>query len=493
MKRQVSLKKNFIMNAILTMSSFIFPLLTFPYISRILLPEGTGKVSFATSVISYFSLFAQLGIPTYGIRACAQVRDNKEELSRVTQELLIINLITSLLAYAALAVALIAVPRLRAERTLYLIVSVTIFMNAIGMEWLYKGLEQYTYITIRSVVFKAVAVVAMFLLVRQKSDYVVYGGISVFASCASSVMNFFHARRLIVMHPVGHCNFRRHMKAIGVFFAMSCATTIYINLDKVMLGFMASDADVGYYDAATKVKSILVSVVTSLGTVLLPRASYYVEKGMREEFRRITARALNFVWLVATPLTLYFIIFASQSVYLLSGKAYSGAILPMQLILPTLLLVGFSNITGIQILVPTGREKIVLYSEIAGALTDLFLNALLIPMLQSSGAAIGTLVAEAVVLAVQLWALKKEVSGSFRKLPYRKSFIALILAVLASVWIPAVRVFGENTLGYFGTLLFSAICFFGVYWAALLVCRESMTTELTKQMLDRFHRTRKSR
>ena len=158
------------MNAILTMSSFIFPLLTFPYISRILLPEGTGKVSFATSVISYFALFAQLGIPTYGIRACAQVRDNKEELSRITQELLIINLITSVFAYAVLAVVLIAVPRFRTDRILYLIISVTILMNAIGMEWLYKGLEQYTYITVRSIAFKAAAVVAMFLLVHQKSD-----------------------------------------------------------------------------------------------------------------------------------------------------------------------------------------------------------------------------------------------------------------------------------------------------------------------------------
>ena len=178
MKQQISLKKNFIMNAILTMSSFIFPLITFPYYSRILLPDGTGKVSFATSLISYFSLFAQLGIPTYGIRACAQVRDNREELSRVTQELLIINLITSALAYAALAVALLTVPRLQADRNLYLVISITILMNAIGMEWLYKGLEQYTYITARSILFKAIAVAAMFLLVHQKSDYVIYGGIS---------------------------------------------------------------------------------------------------------------------------------------------------------------------------------------------------------------------------------------------------------------------------------------------------------------------------
>lgn len=120
MRKQKSLKLNFIMNALLTMSSFIFPLITFPYVSRILLPEGTGKVSFATSLISYFSMFAQLGIPTYGIRACAKVRDDKEELTRTTQELVIINFVMSVISYTALAVALMLVPRLREERALYI-------------------------------------------------------------------------------------------------------------------------------------------------------------------------------------------------------------------------------------------------------------------------------------------------------------------------------------------------------------------------------------
>lgn len=149
--KQKSLKLNIIMNMLLTMSSFIFPLITFPYVSRILLPEGTGKVSFATSLISYFSMFAQLGIPTYGIRACAKVRDNREELTRTAQELLIINLIMSVVLYIVFFGAILLVPRLHNERNLYVIVSCTIILTSIGMEWLYKALEQYTYITLRSV------------------------------------------------------------------------------------------------------------------------------------------------------------------------------------------------------------------------------------------------------------------------------------------------------------------------------------------------------
>lgn len=189
MSKTKSLKLNFIMNTILTMSQFIFPLITFPYVSRILLPEGTGKVSFATSVVSYFAMFAQLGIPTYGIRACAKIRDNREKLTKTVQELFIINFTMSLIAYVALFGAIALVPRLQQDKSLFLIVSLTILFNAIGMEWLYKALEQYTYITIRSIIFKFIALVAMFALIHQKSDYVIYGGISILAASALSLIH----------------------------------------------------------------------------------------------------------------------------------------------------------------------------------------------------------------------------------------------------------------------------------------------------------------
>lgn len=350
MGKQKSLKLNFVMNAILTMSQFVFPLITFPYVSRILLPIGTGKVSFATSIVSYFTLFAQLGIPTYGIRACAKVRDNREELSKMVQELFIINLMMSALAYVVYFAAIYYVPRFRQDKDLFLIVGLTIFFNAIGMEWLYKALEQYTYITVRSIIFKFIAIVAMFLMVHEQSDYVIYGGISILASSASNIFNFFHIHRYINIKPVGHYNFKKHLKAIVIFFAMSCATTIYTHLDTVMLGFIRTDADVGYYNAAVKIKTILVSIVTSLGVVLLPRASYYVEHSMMDEFYRITKKAINFVFLIATPMMIYFMLFAKEGVFFLSGDAYAGAIIPMQVIMPTLLFIGLTNIMGIQML-----------------------------------------------------------------------------------------------------------------------------------------------
>lgn len=464
------------MNTILTMSSFIFPLITFPYVSRVLLPAGTGKVSMATSVITYFSMFAQLGIPTYGIRACAKVRDDRNELSKVAQELLLINIIMSIISYVVLFVLLFSVPKFRCEKELYVVLSFSIILTAIGMEWLYKALEQYTYITVRSVIFKFIALIGMFFLIHKQTDYIVYGGITIFAASASNILNLINAHKYIYLKPIGNYNFRRHLKPVLVFFAMSCATVIYTNLDTVMLGFMATDTDVGYYNAAVKIKGILVSIVTSLGTVLLPRVSYYIQRGEVKEFRRITRKALNFVLLMAMPLLIYFIYFAKEGIIFLSGNDYVGSIVPMQVIMPTLLLIGITNMLGIQILVPTGREKIVLYSEIVGAIVDIIINALLIPAYASTGAAIGTLIAEFAVFVVQYRALKNEVYDAFKQIHFIKIMIALVLGSLASLWLKGLD------WGNFVTLVISAILFFGVYGVTLLIFKEEMILEILEMV-----------
>lgn len=478
--KEKSLKKNFCMNAILTMSQFIFPLITFPYVSRILLVEGTGKVSFATSIISYFAMFAQLGIPTYGIRACAQVRNDKKKLSKTAQEIFIINIIMSILAYIVFFIALCNVPRLKDEKTLLIIVSATIFFNAIGMEWLYKALEQYTYITIRSVIFKFIALIAMFLLIHQQSDYIIYGAISIFASSASNIFNFFNVHKYISLRPVGEYNFKQHLKAVSVFFALSCAATIYVNLDTVMLGFMKTNVDVGYYNAAVKIKTILVSIVTSLGTVLLPRASYYVEHGLKEDFYRITKKAINFVFLVATPLMLYFMFFAKEGIFFLSGNTYGGAIVPMQIIMPTLFFIGLTNIMGMQILVPLGKENIVLYSEIVGAVVDLAINYILIPKYASAGVAIGTLVAEIAVWIVQYIYLRKQIKDAYKNVRYGILILALFLGSIASLWVK--KVFS----GSFIVLLNSAILFFGVYFIVLTIAKEPLIYQIEEGLLTKL-------
>ena len=484
MSNNSSVKANAVLNAILTVSTVLFQVITFPYISRVLGPIGTGKVSFATSLISYFVMFAQLGIPTYGIRACAKVRDNKEQLTKITQELLIINLLMSVIAYIVFFVLLFFVPRLKVDKGLYLITSSSILLTSIGMEWLYKALEKYKYITIRSVVFKFFALVFTLLLVKSEKDYLLYGILSIFASSASFVMNFFHARKFISLRPIGNYNFRPHLKAVMVFFAMACATTVYTHLDTVMLGFMKTDEDVGYYNAAVKIKTVLVHLVTSLGAVLLPRSSYYLAKGMTQEFYKITRKAVNFVFLFSLPLSIYFILYAKQGILFLSGPAFEGSILAMQIIMPTLFFIGITNILGMQMLVPLGREKIVLYSVIVGAFVDLILNVIFIPSMAAAGAAIGTLVAEVSVLIVQVFAMRNEIKDSFKDIHPFMILFSLIFATVGSLWV--IRLEYSN----FVTLILSSILFFGIYGIILIIFKEPLVLELSKQIIARIVKKR---
>ena len=478
-----SVKLNMLMNAILTMSSFIFPLITFPYISRILLPAGTGKINFATSVVNYFAMFAQLGIPTYGIRACAKVRDDKVKLSKIVHELLFINIFMCVLVYIVFFLSIFNVPRLRQDIALYLIIGISIILNALGVEWLYKALEKYSYITVRSLIFKAIALVAMFLLVKNQEDYVIYGGITIFAASASNILNFWNLRKYVILKPLGKYNIRQHVKMVITFFSMSIATTIYTNLDSVMLGFMKGDVDVGYYGAAVKIKNILVSLVTSASAVLLPRASFYVDRNLLDEFYYLLKKTMHFVFLLACPLTLYFIIFAKEGIFFLSGEAYAGSILPMQIIMPTLIFIGMTNIIGIQMLVPLGLEKQVLYSEIAGAVVDFILNAFLIPRYASAGAAVGTLVAEIVVLIWQLGVIRNRKVNLYSEIKAYKVIIALVIATAASIWVKGL------SLSYFVVLLISAVCFFVSYGLILLILKEQLVKEFMNMILSKFKKS----
>lgn len=478
--REKSIKFNFVMNAVLTMSNFVFPLITFPYVSRILLPIGTGKVAFAISVVTYFSMFAQLGIPSYGIRICAQVRDDKEKLSRTVQELLWISMLMTAAAYILFFIGLGTIPKMRADKPLFLIVSTMIFFNSIGMEWLYKGLEEYAYITLRSILTKIISVGAMLLLVKSKEDYVIYGGISIFASSASNVLNFINAHKYVSLRPTGKYNFRRHIKPIMIFFAMSCATTVYTNLDTVMLGFIKTDEDVGYYNAAVKIKGVLVSIITSLGAVLLPRASYYIEHGLKREFEEITKKAINFVCVAALPMMVYFILYAKEGIYFLSGDTYGGSILPMQILMPTLFFIGLTNIMGIQVMVPLGKEKWVLYSVTLGAVVDMVVNAVLIPDMASSGAAIGTLIAEAAVLVYQYWKLKSLMFGILGNVQWKNLIFAMLIAGAVSICVKMLM------LGLFFTLVLSAVIYFGIYGIILVIAGEPLVRKIWRQALAKL-------
>lgn len=467
-----SVRYNFVMNFVLTATQFLFPLITFPYVSRVLGAVGNGKISFAASVANYFMLVASLGIPTYGIRACAQVRDNKARLSKTAQEIFLINIAVTLLVSVTYLASVALVPKFREDRVLFLINGLNILLNAFGMNWLFQALEQYDYITVRSIAFKLLSVILMFLFVRQAGDYVLYGAIAVLAAVGSYVLNFIRARRLISFRRVGRYDFRRHIKPILILFAQSLAASIYTNLDTVMLGFMKTDADVGYYNAAVKIKGILLSLVTSLGTVLLPRMSFYAKQNRLDDFKRTMLKALNFSCMMAVPLVTYFVMFAGQVIRLLAGVGYEPAIAAMQIITVAIIPCGLTAVLGIQVLTALEREKYVLTSVMCGAVIDLLLNLVLIPQYGAAGAALATVVAEFLVLAVQTVhtkSLLREIWRGFRLPVYG---LASAASAAGAFWVKKLQ------LGHIlPVLLVSAVVFFGIYGLVLLVTRESMVLD----------------
>lgn len=464
----MSIKKNFIYNTILKLSTILFPLIIFPYVSRTIGADGIGKVSFATSVISYYEILAQLGVQTYGIRECAQARDDKQELSKRVQELLIINLITSAITYAVLAVSIIFVGKFQQNAILILITSLQILFNTIGVVWLFSGLEQYRYITLRSVVFKFISLILILLFVKKPEDFIAYGAILTFANVGSNVLNFFYSKKFVSYRRQGKYNLKRHLKPLLTFTLMSVATTVYTSLDTVMLGFMTNDSEVGYYNAAIKVRSVLLGIVNSLAVVLLPRASYYIEKKEYKEFITISRKAFNFVIVLGSSFWVYFSLFSKESILVLSGKGFLPAVSAMLCVMPTVLICGVSNLTAIQMLVSLGKEKQVMFTQIAGAIIDLVLNSIFIPFYGAPAAALATTIAELVIMLLQI----KELHKLNITISNTTSFIKIITANAISAFLAMfIKLLDINSLI---SLMISALVYFLSYLLILYLMKENI-------------------
>lgn len=422
-----SIKFNFIMNLILTVSNFLFPLITFPYISRILLPEGTGKVAFAISVVTYFLMLAAFGVNSYGVRAIAQVRDNKLLLSKVTHEILIINIIAMCIVYILFFIILNSTPQLSIDYELFIITSSMILFSILGVEWLYRGLEQYQYITIRTIIFRIIALIATFLLVKEKNDYLVFAAITVFATVGSGIMNFINLRKFISLRFIGKYTFKNHLRPMLTFFLTSFAIAIYTTTDAAMLGFMTNDSEVGLYNAAIRIKAILLSIVTSLGVVLLPRLSYYIQNNMINEFNVALNKSINFIVVISLPVVLFFILFAEPTILILAGEQFLEAVVPLKIVTLTIIFVGITNILGMQILAPLNKEFLLLISVVIAACINITLNLLLIPKLASIGTSIAVVFAELVVLVIQLYMTRSHFNILFRGIEYGKIIFSLCL------------------------------------------------------------------
>jgi flippase wzx len=446
------------------------------------LPEGTGKVAFALSIVSYFTLFASFGVATYGIRAIAQVRDDKERLSKTMHELLFINIISMIIVYIALAIAILVVPKFAMEKELFWVTSLFILFTIIGIEWFYKGLEKYQYITIRTIIFKIASLFLVFLFVKEKSDYIIFAFISIFAIVGSSVLNLINSRKLINYTLYSEYEFKKHLKPMFVLFLTSMAIAIYTSLDEGLLGLLSSPEQVGYYNAAVRVKGILFTLITSLGVVLLPRLSYYVENHMETEFHEALAKSTNFIIVIAASVVIFFTLFAKETILILAGENYVASIIPLQIVVWALILSAITNILGIQILLPLKKDKQLLFSVLCAATVDVIANFLLVPKLAAVGTALSVIAAELSVLIVQMIILRQYIKILFSGLQLHKMIIALLIAIACALFVREIVV-NTSTLIIF---LCSSSVFFLAYFIILLLLKEKFIIYVYHTIYTKF-------
>lgn len=476
-----SVRYNFIMNIILKTSTFIFPLITFPYVSRVLGPGPNGDISFATSVISYFSLLAGMGIPSYGVRKCAESRDDPEKLGKTIQELLIINIIFTALSYLILLLLVWWVPQFRSNGTLILITSLSIIFSTLGVDWVYQAIEQYDYITIRNIAFKVIAILLMFAFIHRPSDYILYAGITVLGNVGSNILNIIRLPKFIPIVRYDSYNLKVHLRPIVMLFLYNATTTIFTNLDQVMLGFMSTSKEVGYYAATVKIKNILTSVITALGAVMLPRVAYYLGQNDHVKFANLIRKSFDFIFISSIPLSFYFLVEASPIIRFLAGPEYARAVVILQFIAPSVIFIGLSSVTAWQLLIPLKMEKYTVWGAVVGAVVNLILNFALIPRVGGVGAAFATAIAELAVLITHLIVLRRLIKEDhlIHVMEFVKSLGAGLLAMLGLILFNLVVPVSSPFLA----CVAGGIAYFGIYVILLVLMKDKLIREILKNMI----------
>ncbi|WP_296012923.1 flippase [uncultured Treponema sp.] len=394
---QKSLKKNAVYSFIKALMNLAFPLISFPYASRILLPAGIGKVNFANSVIEYFTLAASLGIFSYAAREAVRVRDDRHALNKIFREILTINLISTAFSYILLFISLVFVSKFSEYRVLLIVCSTKILFTTIGVDWIFNVQEEYKYVTIRSVIFQIISLVLLFVFVRTPDDYVAYAFMGVFSSVGSNICNIFYARKFVNFFEKTAIEIKRHLKPIFTFFGMSVASKIHTALDSVMLGFMLSDSAVGYYSAANKIKGLVVGLITAILATLLPRSSYYLGQNKNDEYQKIVSKALNFSLFFSLPSAIGIMLLAKPLILLFSGEEFLAALPAMLIMSPVIVFIAVASFADNMILLPQRLEKVSLQSQIIGCIVNIVLNYTLIPIWGVFGAAFSTFIVEGII------------------------------------------------------------------------------------------------
>ena len=473
-----SVKVNYILNLINTGTQMLFPLITFPYVCRVIEADGIGQINFFQSIISYISLFTCLGIPMYAIREIARDRSDVVQMNRTAMEILLLHSMLTLVGYAIVAILCLTVPQIQVNIPLFLILSLTIFFTAIGCEWFYQGIEDFKYITIRGLIIKTVSVVLLFIFVKSKTDLLYYGCYTVFGVLGGNIFNFFRLRKYIHRENIifSELHIKRHVKPVLKVFSFSVVTSIYLQLNTVLLGFLKNALAVGYFAAATKVMQMLLTMSACLGSVMMPRASHLIAENKEDEFNRLIQKSYDFTLAIALPMTIGLIFCAPSLITALCGVKFEHSILPSQIIAPIILMVAISNVFGIQVLFPKGKINIVTLCCGIGAVADLILNLCLIPFFSYIGTSIAYLGAEVATTVSMYFIGRKYIPIIY----FKKSHLTYALGCI----VMAFALYGISLLQLptLTILLLQGCCGVLAYFIILCICKDEMLVQILSKI-----------
>ena len=400
------LRKNLIYNILYQILVLVLPLVTVPYVSRVLGANGVGIYSYTYSIVYYFMLIALLGINNYGNRAIAQSRDNKNDLSKKFISIYVIQLIMSFvmiilyLAYIFLFC--------QEYKIIALIQTIYLVSSMLDINWFFFGLEEFKITVTRSTLLKIVSLIFIFLFVKTPNQVWIYTLILATSTLLSQLLLWSFLFNRINFVKVGLKDIVVHIKPCLILFIPVIAISLYRVMDKIMLGIMGAVIEVGYYEQAEKIISIPTGIITAIGTVMMPRISNLVVKGQDEEAKKYISKSVKLMMFMAFPICFGIISIASDFIPIFLGDNFRKSIVLIYYLSITILFLSFANVIRTQYLIPKEKDNIYIGSVLLGALVNLIANFLLIPKLHSIGAAIGTVLAEFFVMLYQTMAVRKD-------------------------------------------------------------------------------------
>ncbi len=435
-----SVKNSFLYSCILTTANYIFPFILFPYVSRILGVENYGKCSFIDSIINYFILFSMMGGGIMGIREIAAHRNDRLRLISSFSNLFLLNLLVTCVAVVLLLCATFFVPYLSSYKELLYVGTLKLLFNVFLVEWLYKGLEEFRYITIRSISIRVLYLLSVFMFVRSATDYVVYFFLTSMVVVANAIINCWYSRNFVRFSFQG-LHLRKYMKPFFMLGVYLLLTSMYTSFNVTFLGFVSGDMQVGYYSTSVKLFNIILALFSAFTGVMLPRMSSLVEYGKMDEFKSMLYKSVDVLFCVSVPLVIFTVVMARPIVYLISGKEYEDAVFLLQIVAPLILIIGYEQILVMQALMPLKEDKAILKNSFMGALLGISLNVLLVPKWQSVGSSVCWLLSETLILVLSQNFMSKEFKIHF---PLRRFLGVLGGHILLVPFLYMVYCFWEN-------------------------------------------------